>query len=296
MKRSSILADPKLNSEFYNKGFVKFKLLNETQIQSIKEFYFSEVDEIQNKLNPTGFHTTSNTHDNELLKKVDNFLKAKLLVEVKKHFRNSNFTIANFLVKESGEDSAVPPHQDWLLVDETKYTSFNIWICLDEVNTETGCLKFIPRSQLQNFSLRCSGLPRYFDAFSQKLEPYYEKVFVKPGECLVFHHSIIHSSEKNSSFKKRISCVLGGFVDGATLFFYTPSDSMNRIKRHVITVDNFLDMQPEYYPSENVIRTEETDSFVDIWTYSTFLKKLNLSELNSSNEKTLFQKFFNLLR
>ena len=125
--------DENLNLEFNQKGFVKFRLLNLNQVNQLKNFYYQEVNEKQTSLTNVGFHSTSNTLDNLLLKKVDAFNKHILIPELDRFITNITFTLSNFLVKESTSDSTVPPHQDWLLVDEAQFTSLNIWISFEEI-------------------------------------------------------------------------------------------------------------------------------------------------------------------
>jgi hypothetical protein len=267
--------DDILNSEFNQKGFAKFRLLNSTQVKQLKNFYYEDVDEKQRLQTKGGFHTTSNTGDNSLLKKVDAFNKSILMPELDKFLTNVTFTLSNFLVKESTSDSAVPPHQDWLLVDETSFTSFNIWICLDEANAESGEMKFIPGSHLLSKSHRANGKPRFFDEFVQKLEPFFEYVPTLPGDCVIFQHSIIHCSDENKSGKKRLSCVLGGYSSTADFLFYLPDlqDNNLLIKFH-IQPETLLNMGPNYEPRVNILSQEKIKGAFETWTFKEFMCRL----------------------
>jgi hypothetical protein len=267
--------DDILNSEFNQKGFAKFRLLNSTQVKQLKNFYYEDVDEKQRLLTKGGFHTTSNTGDNSLLKKVDAFNKSILMPELDKFLTNVTFTLSNFLVKESTSDSAVPTHQDWLLVDETLFTSFNIWICLDEANAESGGMKFIPGSHLLSKSHRANGKPRFFDEFVQKLEPFFEYVPTSPGDCVIFHHSIIHGSDENKSKKKRLSCVLGGYSSAADFLFYLPDlQDNNLLRKFHIQPETLLNMGPNYEPQVNILSQEKIKGAFESWTFKEFMYRL----------------------
>ena len=281
-----------LNAAFNQKGYVKFRLLSEHQIELLKDFYQNEVAEKQRLLTKSGFHTTSNTGDNELLKKVDTFNKSILIAELQKFLTNATFTLSNFLVKESTADSAVPPHQDWLLVNEEKYTSFNIWICLDEANKQSGEMKFIPGSHLLCKGHRANGNPRFFDAFSDQLEPFFEYVPTLPGDCVIFHHSIIHASNENTSGKRRLSCVLGGYMNDAELLFYlSDSNDSTQLRKFHIQPETLLNMGENYEPTTEVKSIERIKGNFEQWTYKEFIyrlkKKYPSTKLNFSDKIAL---------
>lgn len=267
--------DENLNSEFNHKGYVKFRLLNLNQVNQLKEFYYQEVNEKQTSLTNGSFHSTSNTLDNLLLKKVDAYNKHILIQELNKFITNITFTLSNFLVKESTSDSAVPPHQDWLLVDESQFTSLNIWISLDEANAQSGEMKFIPGSHLLYLGHRANGKPRFFDEFVQKLEPFFEHVPTSPGDCVIFHDSIIHSSNKNTSGKKRISCVIGAYCSKADLLFYLPDlNDSSLLRKFHIQPETLLNMGPNYEPKVNFVLQEKIKGTFEIWSYKEFLFRL----------------------
>lgn len=269
-----IFKEEKNEVNFFKNGFAKFQLLNSNEVESIKKFYNEEVALHQNISGKGGFHTTSNTHNLSLLNKVDKYLKESLINRLNEHLINSTYTICNYLVKEADQNSEVPPHQDWLLVDETKFTSFNIWICIDEANEKSGCLKIIPKSQRINFSHRADDIPRFFDQFKEDLSHHFLNIPTKPGECVVFHHSIIHGSDKNISGEKRISCVVGGYESNADLLFFKPSNNPKKIVRYQISPNTFLSMGENYFPTENIKSKEEVDLELDIWNYEKFKQKM----------------------
>lgn len=267
--------DENLNLEFNQKGFVKFRLLNLNQVNQLKDFYYQEVNEKQTSLTNVGFHSTSNTLDNLLLKKVDAFNKHILIPELNRFITNITFTLSNFLVKESTSDSTVPPHQDWLLVDEAQFTSLNIWISIDEANAKNGELKFIPGSHLLCLGHRANGKPRFFDEFTEKLNPFFQIVPTLPGECVIFHDSIIHCSNKNTSGKKRISCVIGAYDSRADLLFYLPdSKDPNRLRRFHIQPETLLNMGSNYEPKVNIVLEEKVNGTFENWSYKEFIVRL----------------------
>lgn len=76
--------------------------------------------------------------------------------------------MANFLVKESRENSYMPIHQEWTLADETKYVSISCWTDLQCTNKKNGRLFYIKGS--------LKFIPNIIRFFSSYLSKYIEKV------------------------------------------------------------------------------------------------------------------------
>lgn len=264
------------NQEFLERGFVKFPLLSKEKIEALKQFYKSEVSLLQKDIGGKGFHTTSNTNNQELILKVDAFLKENLLETLNQHLVDCNYTIANYLVKEPGANSEVPPHQDWMLVDEPNYRSFNIWVSLDDANYKSGNLKFIPGSHLVSNNTRTLNHPRYFDHFSKNLEGYFENVLAQAGDCVVFDHAIIHSSRKNRTKHSRISCVVGAHVKGSQLYFIYPSENdTKKAKKYTIKAETLLHMGENYLPQIEISKEEKIDLVQEHVSFSKFKAIIN---------------------
>ncbi|MBX7182152.1 MAG: phytanoyl-CoA dioxygenase family protein [Bacteroidia bacterium] len=268
--------DNLLNEAFQKQGFVKIPLLNSSQVEKLLHFYSNQIESHQQQQTNRGFLTTSNTFNKELVQKVDQFNKSILLPELNKYLCNATFTISNFLVKEPNPESVVPPHQDWLLVDESQFTSFNVWICLHPANSNSGQLRLIPGSHLLNQSHRLSGQTAYFNDFISELEPYFVEQPTLPGECLIFHHSIIHASSENKSGKPRVACVIGGFSKDAKLYFFQPDPSRtNGLLRFSIQPETFLQMGINYDPPQSCYPPEQIHGIFEHWTLDQFLRKLH---------------------
>ena len=271
-----ILKNKIYNQEFLERGFVKFPLLSKEKITALKQFYNNEISQFQKDIGGKGFHTTSNTHNQELILKVDTFLKKNLLDHLNEHLYNCNYTIANYLVKEPGLNSEVPPHQDWMLVDEPKFRSFNIWVCLDDATYNSGNLKFIPGSHLVSTNTRTLNHPRYFDSFVNRLEGYFENVLTQAGDCVIFDHAVIHSSRKNRSNQSRISCVVGGHHKESQLYFIYPIENeVTKVKKYTIDAETLLHMGENYLPKINISNVEIIDLVQEEVSFSKFKASIN---------------------
>lgn len=248
-----VLSSEKLDEQFHKNGFVKFPLFSKKQINEIKAFY----DEIVNEHNVEkgrAFHTTLNTSNRELIHKVNKFLRPYFENTLPKHLKDCKLTIGGFLVKDHGKDSTVTIHQDWTFVDESKFTSFNLWVSLEDTNFYNGNMQFVPGSHQFSKSLRISpDIPGYFVQFPEKAAGYLVDVPSKAGECVMFNQAVIHASRKNLSGKQRVSCVISAYpVEADLLHFYLPKgEPLTKIEKHRITAESMIELKKDQRPSQS---------------------------------------------
>jgi len=245
-----ILLDSTLNRSLMEDGYVKFPLLSEDMVKELLSFYREHVEPKQKVRGGELFHTTSNASDLQLLNIVNDHLMTTLLPEVQKHLTDCGYTIGNYLVKESGSDSNVPAHQDWLIVEEPAHISFNIWVSLTDAGHNSGNLQFVKGSHKFAHTLRALTKPRYFDNLADRIPQYLVDVPTKAGECIVFNQSVIHASRINRSGQSRVSCVIGGYDGAADLLFFYPDDERpDIIRKYAITRKTLLNMGGDYRPT-----------------------------------------------
>ncbi|MCO5233293.1 MAG: phytanoyl-CoA dioxygenase family protein [Chitinophagales bacterium] len=251
-----LILDEKLNKDFFEKGFAKFQLFSEEQVDKLRGFYFQHA--FVQKKEGVYFNTTSNSGDIDLVKKTSQYLLDNYFrPELKKHLCNFQLTLSNYLVKESGKDSAVSAHQDWLLVDESKHVSFNCWVCLEDANYNTGNMQFIPGSHRFQNNIRVAHTDRFFDRIATNISNYMIDIPTKAGECVVFSHAIVHASRKNKSGHPRIAVVAGGYTDGADLlFYYRENKEQELVEKYLIQTEDLLNMQPNERPQNGKLIEE----------------------------------------
>lgn len=244
-----IFRDSHLNEQFDINGFVKIPLFNPAQIRELKDFYYS-TEAKQNKVKEA-FYATSHFNNQDLMIEVSDFIKPYFLRELDKHLKDCEYTISNFLVKQSTDDSAVKCHEDWTFVDESQYISFNAWVCLDDADYQTGNMQFIPGSHKFFPSLRAApNFPRYYDKIQKILPHYLIDVPTHAGECLIFSHSTIHASRRNRSGRSRISCVIGGRHAGTEIFHYYCADEQApyHIEKYKMDIQSFIELERNQRP------------------------------------------------
>ena len=96
-----------------------------------------------------------------------------------------------------------PPHQDNYYFKLIPPNAASVWMAIDPVNKENGCLRYIPGSHLRG--IRPHALTSVL-GFSQGITDYGPKdeemevmVEMQPGDAVVHHAEIIHRADPNQS-------------------------------------------------------------------------------------------------
>lgn len=109
--------------------------------------------------------------------------------------------------KPTGFSRATPPHQDGYYFMLEPNEAVTMWLALDEITEENGCVRYVTGSHLcgMRSHQRTDTL-----GFSQGISDYRVKdarkevaVSARPGDLLVHHSLMIHRADANKSTRKR---------------------------------------------------------------------------------------------
>jgi len=105
--------------------------------------------------------------------------------------------------KPPGTDHATPPHQDNYYLCYQPPQVVTLWLAIDPVNEENGCLRYLPGSHLH--PLRPHSQTAVL-GFSQGITDYSDKdrqqemaVLMEPGDIVAHHGTMIHRADANGS-------------------------------------------------------------------------------------------------
>ena len=109
--------------------------------------------------------------------------------------------------KPTGVSRATPPHQDGYYFMLEPNEAVTMWLALDEVTEENGCVRYVSGSHLRGMRAHertdtlgfSQGIPDY-GVEDRKKEV---AVPARPGDLLVHHSLMIHRAEANMSDRKR---------------------------------------------------------------------------------------------
>jgi len=105
--------------------------------------------------------------------------------------------------KPPGVDHPTPPHQDNYYFNLQPPNVVTIWLALDKVDDENGCLRYLPGSHRRGF--RPHGRSKVL-GFSQGITDFgpddvaaEKKIHLEPGDAVAHHGMTIHRAEPNRS-------------------------------------------------------------------------------------------------
>ena len=211
---------------FLKNGYTSFNLLNASQIDAARNI-FSEFETAHHQ-HTDKFKGTSWMDNEDHIRSINQKLNVVISPALGKKFHDFQLLGYNFLLKENGADSAVPPHQDWTYVDESRFFSMNVWIALEDITIENGCLFIIPYSHLLGDYLRASpSYPVPFKAIIDFVARFKKPILLKAGECVCFNNKSIHGSYPNLGTTNRLAVVTTLYPKDASLLHYYIHDPQN---------------------------------------------------------------------
>lgn len=230
----NIFRDQKLQERFEQKGFIKIPLLEQSEIEYLRAYYFNQ--NFDNKIE-AGFHISLDNQDEELVKDVGEKIKEILTPRTTELFDNCRVFTASFVIKEPGLQNIVPPHQDWTFVDEIKFCSATVWTALVDVTEQNGALGVIPGSHKLFNHKRSSPSPQSKSPLADHiftLFPFVEVIEMKAGESLIFDNRLIHASPPNLSDQPRIAVGVGVTQAEAELKHYFQNPTSGKLEEYTV--------------------------------------------------------------
>lgn len=110
---------------------------------------------------------------------------------------------AEWFNKPPGTEHPTPAHQDNFYFCFTPPHVLTMWLALDDVDAENGCLRYIPGSHLRG--IRPHSRTKTL-GFSQGISDYGPEdhtaeaaIFARPGDLLIHHGDTIHRADANRS-------------------------------------------------------------------------------------------------
>lgn len=238
----AIFYNNKLNDSLRKEGFVIVPLLDENDLNSLENFFYSTDNEFQKKF------TTYACNDSDYKKKADTLIKSVIGEKLNSIITTEMIPFwGNFMMKTPDEGSDMPLHTDWQYVDEENYISLNVWTPLTDTNLENGAFHVVPKSHLVCNYPRGINLPRYYEVNDTETKQKFGKALIlKKGEAVIYDHRLLHYSFSNKSNKDRLA---------ATLIYVPTEASINVFRRDALTKETHA------YEIENVDALLDSDFF-----------------------------------
>lgn len=213
--KKAILKDEIKQKTFERNGFIKLRLLEHhelKQLQNLCYTYFPDGVE--------AFFSSSYLDDYD--RKLEMSAKVSAIIEEKmnEHFVDFRILGAAFLIKGIGKNSEMPMHQDWTIVDESKYYAANLWIPLTKTDENNGTIEVLLGSHRVNHALRAPTLPFFFSGYEKEIKEKLTVVTAELGEVVLLNQAVIHYSKPNLSNEIRPAVTVGITSKEAPLLFH----------------------------------------------------------------------------
>lgn len=130
--------------------------------------------------------------------------------------------LAVYMVKHPGPDTEVPPHQDWIIADESRRPSMNVWMPLTEVTEEMGQMRVLPGSHRWLEGLRGSPtFPTQWEAVYERVrDELMESVEIPVGKAMIYDIRLLHGTPANTSDQTRIVTSVYAIPTGTSPIHY----------------------------------------------------------------------------
>lgn len=214
-----ILTDDALDKKLLEEGLVVIPFLKPDEVEGLKAFYYAHHPPTQD-----GIYATAHVADIPFRMKMNDFIKEKFARAIGEVFYDCKPLGGSYIAKGKGENGILTPHQDWNIVDEDKFRSFNIWVPLVDLTDANGVICVMPESHTWQKTYRSANTPSIYQNRDEEFWRDMQRLYMKAGEALVYDHRLIHASGTNTTDEIRLACVYGVIPKGAGMFYYHKKD------------------------------------------------------------------------
>lgn len=228
-----------LQHEFDRNGFVRLPLLTDEQVDALQRSYDTLAAAHERIGLP--FTTTSHSNDHELIRQADQYIADVMAPEMDRVLCDYQRLFGNFLIKQTGSESATPLHQDTTFVDEDRYRSISVWVSLVDTDRTNGCMRFVRGSHLFTRFLRPThGYAWPYEPVRAELEAMLEDYPSRRGEAFIFDHAVIHASHPNLTGQPRVAAVMAAYPQEADLLMYYAQSDPQQLGRYIMSREAYL--------------------------------------------------------
>ena len=254
-----------LNFRLFEEGFITLQFLTSEEINKLKEIFWKchSQDEVE------GLYVSAHYKSGEQSQLMSDEIQQVFKRAIDEHIENGVTLGGTFITKPSNQTEPLQPHQDWSIVDESRFRSFTIWVPLDDVNDENGCMYVLPKSHEYARGYRHVTIPSIFGQIYDVVWGQMIPVHLKAGEAIIFDHALGHASKPNRSDKIRIAATHSLISTNFEMRFYWNNNG---------TVEEF-EGQGDFYNTEEA-KTGSGD-LMKIRDVDFELKQLNREEFNT---------------
>jgi hypothetical protein len=229
-----ILKDASMEAALSDQGYVVVPFLTAGEVQSLKDFYYQHLPA---KLD--GMYATAHAPDISFRLKMNDFIKETFARAIDQLFIHHQALGGSYIAKGKGQAGTLNPHQDWNIVDEGRFRSFNIWVPLVDLNDTNGVICVMPGSHQWLTTYRSANIDSAYHGVEKELWERMVRLPMEAGSALIYDHRLIHASGENKTDEIRLATVYGIISDDAPMYYYHKKDG-NTIEVYESNKEFFL--------------------------------------------------------
>lgn len=179
-----------------------------------------------------GFDSTILSGDARLRAEVHQAIRSVIEAPLRELLDDHRIIVCTFARKRAGcADGAVPMHQDWSFVDETRHASFGVWCPLIDVDLGNGCLQVVRGSHNADHPPRAAGSAFLYPSLLDRLKDCLTSVPMRAGQAMLFDNRLFHCSPTNVSATDRVAATAVLRPAAARLRYY---HQLDRNRPHLV--------------------------------------------------------------
>lgn len=208
LQQHPIFKDDRLRAEFEQNGYIVLPLLDAGEIARLKGVYRDlhqgDLERYTNPAYATGLFASTFINDVDYRRRVIDGVGPVFDRALEAHFKDYKVLSSGFIVKLSHPDSALPPHQDFTMVDEERFTPLTIWCPLEDIDETGGALCLLKGSHRLPRAIRALTIPSPYRKHAEIIKAHMKPIYVKAGTAIIFTLATFHSSQANTTGHPRV--------------------------------------------------------------------------------------------
>lgn len=257
-----LFSDSDIHRSFEKNGYVHLKnAISLSQINELLQLY-AEI-KMQPSFEVTDYYINSISFKDTALRKyiIDNTFRIihpalpKFMDTEKASFPFGG----SFCINPPNSIVGCRPHQDPTTVDELETYAMTIWISMNDMNAENGCMHVIPGSHLWGNTHRSVSIKWAFNEFINTLHEFSIPVETNVGDIICFDASTIHHSTMNQTNEVRLAVNIPVLPKAYPIRNYYPEKESFLSKKvgiYAIDEDYFIKESQYEKPSEKYPKTD----------------------------------------